>query len=153
MLYCFNNASAVPFLMPTRASSSDTPLRHLGDRVGFLASLICALHCAALPLVLAAVPTLGFGVAARMDFDQAFTVFATVLGVASLGLGWRRHRAFAAWLLLIPGLALVWSNSFTTLHEHSAAHALMMVSGGLAIAAAHLVNFRLSCRAQTCRVA
>ncbi len=115
-----------------------------GDRVGMWASLLCAVHCALLPLALAVLPTLGLSVWGRVDVDQAFVVFATVLGVASLGLGYRRHRAFAAWLLLAAGLALVWANAFTSLHDHSLWHALMMVAGGLLIAAAHLVNYRLS---------
>jgi hypothetical protein len=119
-------------------------LQRTGDRVGMWASLLCAVHCALLPLALALLPTLGLSAFGRVDVDQAFVVFATVLGIASLGLGYRRHRAFAAWLLLALGLALVWANAFTSLHDHSLWHAVMMVAGGLLIAAAHLVNYRLS---------
>jgi len=110
-------------------------------------SVLCAVHCALLPFVLAALPALGVGALPWVDIDQAFTVFATLLGVTTLSYGYRRHRAFRAWLMLIPGLALVWLGSFTSLHDHSLAHVVVMVVGGLAIAAAHFINLRLSHRA------
>jgi hypothetical protein len=128
---------------PGMARSPST-LAVTGDRVGMFGSMLCAVHCALLPLVIAALPALGMGALPWIDIDQAFTVFATFLGITTLSLGWRRHRAFRAWLMLIPGLALVWLGSFTPLHDHSVAHVVVMVVGGLAIAAAHFVNLRLS---------
>ena len=121
-------------------------LQRTGDRVGMWASVACAVHCALLPVALALLPTLGLGAFALVDIDQAFVVFATVLGATTLTLGYRRHRGFAAWALLLAGLALVWANTFTPLHDHSLWHAVMMTIGGLLIAAAHLVNLRLSHR-------
>lgn len=116
------------------------------DRVGFAASFLCAIHCALLPLALAVVPALGLKVAGWSDIDQAFVVFATVLGLTTMTLGYRRHRAFRAWALLLPGLVLVWLGSFTRLHDHGTAHLVVMVIGGIALAAAHAVNLRLSHR-------
>ncbi|NLB58154.1 MAG: MerC family mercury resistance protein, partial [Gammaproteobacteria bacterium] len=85
---------------------TDTSLRK-ADRFGFAASFLCALHCALLPLAAALLPALGLNVGGWIDFDQAFVVFATVLGVTTLTVGYRRHRAFRAWALLVPGLAMV----------------------------------------------
>ena len=121
-----------------------TSVAATADRVGVLGSTLCALHCALLPLAIAALPALGLNGAALIDLDQAFTVFATLLGVTTLSVGYRRHRAFRAWLWLIPGLALIWLGSFGVLHTHSVAHAVVMVAGGLTIATAHLLNLRLS---------
>lgn len=115
-----------------------------GDRIGMFGSLLCAVHCALLPLVLAALPTLGLGAFSLIDLDQAFTVFATLLGVTTLSFGFRRHRAFHAWAFLIPGLVLVWLASFSPLHDHSVWHVLMMVAGGASMATAHFVNLRLT---------
>ena len=122
---------------------TDTSLRK-ADRFGFAASFLCALHCALLPLAAALLPALGLNVGGWIDFDQAFVVFATVLGVTTLTVGYRRHRAFRAWALLVPGLAMVWAGAFTWLHDHGLAHAVIMVTGGLLLAGAHLVNLRLS---------
>lgn len=128
---------------PEDMAAPDSTLAR-ADRVGFAASLLCAVHCAALPLVLAVLPALGLGVGGWIDFDQAFVVFATLLGATTLTMGWRRHRAFHAWLLLVPGLALVWVGAFTRLHDHSMTHVAVMTAGGLLLAAAHLVNLRLT---------
>jgi hypothetical protein len=81
--------------------------------------------------------------------DQAFVVFATLLGVSTLTLGWRRHRIFRAWALLLPGLALVWAGSFGPLHDHNAVHAVVMTLGGVLLALAHLLNLRLTHLAAT----
>ncbi len=128
---------------PEDMAAPDSTLAR-ADRVGFAASLLCAVHCAALPLVLAVLPALGLRVGGWIDFDQAFVVFATLLGATTLTLGWRRHRAFHAWLLLVPGLVLVWVGAFTRLHDHSMTHVAVMTAGGLLLAAAHLVNLRLT---------
>lgn len=114
------------------------------DRVGFGASFLCAVHCALFPILLALAPALGLTFNGWVDFDQAFVVFATLLGATTLSLGYRRHRAFHAWALLLPGLGLVWAASFTQLHNHTATHLVLMVVGGVMLALAHLLNLRLT---------
>lgn len=121
----------------------ESTLRH-ADRVGFAASFLCAVHCALLPVALALLPALGLNLGGWIDFDQAFVIFATLLGLTTLSLGYRRHRAFRAWALLLPGLALVWLGAFSPLHDHTLGHAAIMVAGGLLLAGAHLLNLRLT---------
>jgi hypothetical protein len=116
----------------------------VADRVGVVGSLLCAVHCALLPLVVAFLPAVGLNLGGWLDFDQAFVVFASLLGGTTLAMGYRRHREFHAWALLVPGLALVWAASFTPLHDHTSAHLALMVLGGSLLAAAHLVNLRLT---------
>ena len=116
----------------------------IADRFGFAASFLCAIHCALLPLALALLPAFGLTAVGWVDIDQAFVVFATLLGAATMSLGYRRHRAFRAWALLLPGLGLVWAGAFTALHTHGVGHAVVMVAGGLLLAAAHVANLRLT---------
>ncbi|CAN5601893.1 MerC domain-containing protein [soil metagenome] len=123
---------------------SPPPALRAADRIGFTASFLCAIHCALLPLALALLPALALRVGGWIDLDQAFVVFATVLGLGTLTLGYRRHRAFHAWALLLPGLALVWAGAFSPLHDHSIFHAMVMTIGGLLLAGAHLLNLRLT---------
>ena len=129
---------------PTKVMSTTESTLRRADRVGFAASALCAVHCALVPVVLALLPALGLEVGGWIDFDQAFVVFATLLGATTLTLGYRRHRVFRAWALLLPGLGLVWAASFTALHDHSLVHAAVMVAGGSLLAAAHFVNLRLT---------
>lgn len=133
--------------LPPPAADRSAALAGTGDRVGMFGSLLCAVHCALLPLVIAGLPALGLGTMPWIDIDQAFTVFATLLGITTLTWGWRRHREIHAWVVLVPGVALMWLGSFTGLHLHSFGHTVVMVAGGLAVAAAHLVNLRLTHRA------
>ncbi len=115
-----------------------------GDQIGVVGSVVCALHCAMAPMLASLLPALGLGVFVGSDLDQAFAVFVGLLGVSTLTLGYRRHKAFHAWLLLVPGIALIWAGSFTSIHDHSLTHVSVMVAGGLMVAAAHLTNLRLT---------
>lgn len=132
---------------PHHDATAPRPL-HLpawADRLGAFGAFLCALHCALIPVALAVVPALGLGLVAWHRMEWAFSVFATVLAITSLYLGYRNHRAYHAWLLVAPGLVLVWGG-LTVRHVHDAItlHALAMAAGGLLIGAAHLVNLRLS---------
>lgn len=127
------------------------PALKQADRVGFAASFLCAVHCALMPVLLALLPAFGLNAGGWIDIDQAFVVFATLLGATTLTLGWRRHRAYRAWALLLPGLLLVWAGAFTSLHDHGLLHAAVMVAGGLLLAGAHLLNLRLTHAAAAAR--
>ncbi|MEO8741930.1 MAG: MerC domain-containing protein, partial [Lysobacteraceae bacterium] len=122
-----------------------SPLKHkaLLDRVGATGSMLCAIHCAALPLVLAIAPAIGAGFASK-SFEIGFIAFASVLGLTSLVIGYREHRVGRALLFLLPGMTLLWSAVLIEpLHENLIAHAIAMASGGSLIATAHILNLRL----------
>jgi len=53
--YIFHNDS--PTLLEVMSLSSH--LRHLLDRFGATGSMLCAVHCAVIPVLLAAAPSLG----------------------------------------------------------------------------------------------
>lgn len=129
-------------------SAFPKPRMHLPawtDRLGAFGAFLCALHCALIPVALGLVPALGLGLVAWHGLERMFTLFATVLALTSLWLGYRGHRAYHAWLLVAPGLALVWGALlYPPLHLSIVPHALAMAAGGLLIAIAHLVNLRLS---------
>jgi len=127
---------------------------HNADRVGFIASFVCAIHCALLPALLALLPILGLELDAWLDFDQIFVIFATLLSVITLSLGWRRHRLLRPCYVLAPGLILLWLGAFGPLHAHGhdhahehsevIVHAVIMTIGGFLLAGAHLWNMRLT---------
>lgn len=142
----FQDKNHPPEVMPTPSMTL-----HKADRLGFAASFLCAIHCALWPWLLALAPAFGLELGGWLDLDQAFVVFASLLGVSTLTLGWRRHRAFHAWALLVPGLILVWVGAFSPLHNHSMIHAVIMTVGGLLLALAHLINLRLTHSAAVAR--
>ena len=114
------------------------------DRIGATGSMVCAVHCAALPLLLALMPAVGAGLAGA-GFEIGFILFASAMALSSLILGYRRHRALRALLFLVPGLVSLWSAVLIPpLHHNVIAHAVAMALGGTLIATSHLINLRLS---------
>ena len=114
------------------------------DRLGATGSLVCAVHCALLPLVIALLPSLGIAVWLGEDFEQGFVVFASLLGLFTLAWGYRRHRAVRALGLLLPGLAALWLGVlYAPLHHTLVPHAITMTFGGSLVGLAHLANLRL----------
>ena len=115
------------------------------DSVGSVGAVLCAIHCALLPVALALLPMLGLGVFASPNFEIGFVLFATALAIASLWHGYGHHRAYHAFLVLVPGLLLLWAGILVpALHHPLVAHAITMSIGGTLVSLAHLVNMRLS---------
>lgn len=145
MLYCFTQFASEPRRVPKLSLPiPKSGWLSRGDRVGFLASAFCALHCALLPVAVAALPSAGLGLSGSSDVDQVVVLFASLLGLTTVTLGYRRHRVLRALLLLVPGLLLLWVGAFSGLHDHSLTHALLMTAGGCLLAASHWWNLRLS---------
>jgi len=118
------------------------------DRIGAIASFLCAIHCALLPFVLAALPLVGLEFLADHRFERGFVAFACVLAVIALVRGFRRHQQPLPLLLAIPGLLLLvsgvtWAEGGLTL-----VHSALVTSGGLLLATAHFVNLRRDRRVQ-----
>jgi hypothetical protein len=108
------------------------------DAFGSAAAIICAVHCAFLPIAAVAMPLAAVEVLGNHRFELGFVIFALVFGAAVLSSGLSRSRQtlvlglyVAAALLLLSGVAL---------HESALQHALLMVSGGLSLGAAHAIN-------------
>ncbi|KRA21278.1 MULTISPECIES: MerC domain-containing protein [unclassified Lysobacter] len=115
------------------------------DRLGAFGSLLCAVHCALLPLLIAVLPTLGVAGWFDDSFELAFVVFATLLGLFSVVWGYRRHHAVRALSLLAPGLLVLWLGVlYAPLHHSVVPHAIVMTLGGTLVGLAHLANLRLN---------
>lgn len=115
------------------------------DQLGATGSLLCALHCALLPLLVAALPSLGVAMWLSDGFEAIFVTFVTAFGLAVLLWGYRRHRAVRALGLLLPGLAALWIGVlYPPLHHAAVPHAVAMTFGGTLVGLAHLANLRLN---------
>jgi hypothetical protein len=115
------------------------------DRLGATGSLLCAIHCALVPLLIALLPSLGLAIWFGEGFERGFVLFATLLGLFTLLWGYRRHRVVRALGLLVPGLAVLWiAVLYRPVHEAIVAHAVTMTFGGTLVGLAHLSNLRLN---------
>jgi hypothetical protein len=115
------------------------------DRIGATGSLVCALHCALLPLLIAALPAFGVALWLGDGVEAVFITFASVFGLAVLSWSYRRHRIGRALALLLPGLAALWAAIlYPPLHHSVLPHALVMTVGGSLVGLAHVTNLRLN---------
>jgi len=132
---------------PTRAEGHASRARQRGwlDRVGAGGSLLCAIHCAIGPLILAMLPAIGAAAWFDDRVEGGFVAFVSMLGLTSLGLGYRRHRAVHALGLMLLGLAILWCGILVpALHHVLVRHAVTMAIGGMLVAVAHVLNLRLN---------
>jgi hypothetical protein len=116
----------------------------LADRFGATASFLCAVHCAALPVIIAALPALGLSFLANHRFERGFIAFASVLATTTFIMGFRRHRRFHAFWFLIPGLMFLTAGVIVDFDSSAIAHAVLVSIGGTLVAVSHLTNLRLA---------
>ena len=74
------------------------------DKIGALASSLCAIHCALCALLPAAFGAIGLGFLMGHEAEWAFTLFAIAFAGGALALGWRRHRSRAVVAVLLLGI-------------------------------------------------
>lgn len=84
----------------------------LADWAGMVASIGCAIHCAAMPLVLAYLPTFGLGWLAGEGFHRWMAVVCFLFAAAAFVPGWRKHRSFLPAVWAAMGLALLTMAAF-----------------------------------------
>ena len=114
------------------------------DRFGATASFLCAVHCAALPLVIAVLPAIGLGFLANHRFERGFVAFASVLAVTTLIVGFRRHQQFRAFWFLVPGILLLAAGMIVDFEANATVHAVLVAIGGTLVASSHVTNLRLA---------
>jgi hypothetical protein len=123
------------------------------DRIGISASLLCAIHCAALPLALAVLPLAGAHILLGGTIELVMIGVSAVVGVASLGSSYRVHGRLNPLLIMAAGATILVAN-FVGHDSHSelaeALHPYIAAVAGLMIATAHRINMRLCASCETC---
>lgn len=111
------------------------------DKIGMTASTFCAIHCAVVPFIISTLPLWGLGFLAEEWVEISMIVLALMIGMWSLGLSWRKHRKMAALLIFAAGFAFIgMGHAF----GHGSDEHLFLSAGGLTVALAHYVNWRLT---------
>jgi len=123
----------------------------LADKAAIGLSLLCLVHCLALPLAVVLVPSL---VALGLD-DERFHIWLVIvvipLSTFALTLGCARHRRSGVILVGLLGLSIL---SVTPLLGHEqlgeSRERLLTLIGAALIAASHCKNFLLCRQVDTC---
>ena len=131
--------------LPEVTSRMNPRMHALLDRLGATGSLLCAIHCALLPILIAALPSLGVSALVAPGLEAGFVLFASLFGLSVLVWSYRRHRAMRALALLVPGLLVLWVGVlYPPLHHSVVPHAVAMTFGGTLVGLAHVANLRLN---------
>ncbi|MBK8284326.1 MAG: MerC domain-containing protein [Ahniella sp.] len=110
------------------------------DQFGAIAGLLCAAHCALLPLAIGVLPSLGLEFIGTHAFDAWMVLFLGTFALIVLGLGFALARARVIWGLVVGGIALMAIGLLPNLPQ--LVHALLLASGGVAVALGHWINRR-----------
>jgi hypothetical protein len=115
------------------------------DWLGAGASFICALHCAALPIVVALAPLAGAHWLASHVFDRWAVSIALLFGAAVIGAAYCTHRWRVVLAMYLTSAALMFGGAFF-IERPAFAHASLLAAGGVLLACTHLVNRRSAMR-------
>lgn len=111
------------------------------DGFALSASFLCLIHCLALPLVLAALPALAAILHVPESFHLWMLVFAVPASMLAVLRGHRHHHRLQPPVIALAGLVLMTLGVLSARSEW--VELLLSVTGGLTLAWAHIVNWRL----------
>jgi hypothetical protein len=110
------------------------------DGLAVGASVLCLIHCLALPILIAALPALAARLELGEGFHLAVLAFALPVSAVALGEGWRRHRGLTPLFVGAAGLTLLAAG--LAFEDWVAVETGLTVAGSLLLAGAHIANWR-----------
>lgn len=121
------------------------------DRMGASASFICAIHCAAMPLIITLLPFVGLSFLADQRLEWLLVGLSAIMGVSSLCLGYREHGQRWIFAVLSVGLTMLTLGRILEARSIGGMWAIaIVVLGGMTIALSHVLNRRLCNTCHTC---
>ncbi len=106
-------------------------------------SLVCAIHCLMMPLLIVIAPLIGVGFMVEESFEVALIASILILAGGTLFMGFRQHRRMEPTALLGAGIIGIIVSHFITPPRFEP---WIMGAAGLCLASAQLLN-RRHCRA------
>lgn len=109
--------------------------RNKVDRVGMISSGLCALHCAALPMLLYFGVISSVSSVAHDSFELVVLLCSISLAIYSAWRGLRLHGRIFPQLLIAGGMLMLIIGFLMSQH-------MVMAIGGLCLVAGHWLNYR-----------
>ena len=119
------------------------------DTLGISTSLLCAIHCAVLPLVITSLPVFGLEIVHSKIFEYSMIGFAGLIGSYALYHGWRKHhhKKLPLVVFLTGLLFLILKEVFVSVELW------LLIPAATFIISAHFLNFRFCRQANHCHAA
>jgi ATP/ADP translocase len=134
------------------------------DKLGAIASAVCAVHCLLTGVALGLLSVAGLGFVGSLWTDVVFLVLVLSVGGTAIAHGIRKHHSAVPAMIFVAGLLMFLIGHFAFGHSHAVAsvepwgptrvaQVTLSVAGGLCIVLFHFVNFRLqkNCACDHCR--
>jgi hypothetical protein len=116
--------------------------------LGISASLICAIHCALMPLLVTSLPLFGINLIENIWVEISLLVFAFVVGFYSLWHGYKKHHHRIVTLLIFTaGITFFVVHQFVEVPYYGIT---LILPGVFAVLTAHYLNYRLCRKANHC---
>ena len=119
------------------------------DTLGISASVLCAIHCAVLPIALLIFPAISWRMPIEDHlFHQLMAFIVGGVGAAAFLSGYRKHRRRPLLLLASVGIGAIFFGGFCHELLHTETHELERIStlfGSAVLITAHMLNLR-ACR-------
>ncbi len=114
------------------------------DGLGIFTSVLCAIHCAILPLIVTSLPFFGINIIHNMAFEWSMIAIAFVVGTYSLWHGYfKHHRSLLPLLSFTVGFLLLVTKQFFHSYEN-----YLLFPAVIFIIGAHYHNYRLCHRSK-----
>ena len=114
------------------------------DFVGFVASLLCAIHCAGLPFLLSIMPLVGLGFLENPYIEYGMILLSCIIASYSLIRGYTQyHKKVLALIIVFFGFSFI---TLGRLLEIESLEIALTSSGAVAISTAHLINWKCTKR-------
>lgn len=111
------------------------------DHVAVGLSALCLVHCLAFPVLIVLIPALAGVLPQQWWIHPLILALALPLASVALYRGWRRSRDVRPVALGLVGIGFLVAGVVAA--EGSGAETVLTVTGGLVLAAAHLLNWRI----------
>jgi hypothetical protein len=109
------------------------------DFLGMSTSLICALHCSAVPLLLSFGVLNGTHLSHNHSFDLIMVITGLVIATFSLWKDLAIHKSYLPILTAVVGFVLLFFGVVMHLH-----HPAYNIVGGLLVCCAHVINYKIN---------
>ncbi|MEX0636822.1 MAG: MerC domain-containing protein [Ferruginibacter sp.] len=115
------------------------------DGLGVMASLLCAIHCALLPVLLTSIPLFGINIIHNLLFEWVMIGIAAAVGTYSLYHGFiKHHQQYLP--AVIFGLGIIFLMAKQIFHNYQL---WLLIPAVVLIVTAHYLNYRL-CHLSKC---